>query len=164
MRSQTIISLALIAFTTSSFAAAASTYSLAKREPYPEDVRAAIVAVGEDFAHIDARESDDVATLLAAADANHNSQKRAEADDVETLLAAANANHNSKRADANDVETLLATANANHNSKRADVDDLFAAAVSYPKSRRNPFCAFAKTNLPLGTSPKRLFGNISQPG
>lgn len=100
MRSQSIFSLALVAFVTTSYAAPVST----------ELVERGFIKWN----------ADDISSLLVAAEANHNSQKRdTDESDPTTLLAAAEASHGNQARDENST-TLLAAAEASHGNQARD--------------------------------------------
>lgn len=79
MRSQSLFSLALVAFATTA-------YSIP--EPLADDVKAAIVAAGKDFNPLTARQADDYASLAALVASTHTSDKRQSSDDLNAILAA----------------------------------------------------------------------------
>lgn len=79
MRSQSIFSLALVAFATTAYAIP---------EPLAEDVRVAIIEAGKQLTTLSAREADDYASLAALVASTHTSDKRQSEDDLNAILAA----------------------------------------------------------------------------
>jgi hypothetical protein len=68
MRSQALFSFALVAFASTAYA------KNSRREPMPEDVKAAIVAAGQEFNPLSQRAADEMSELLAALPAGHGSE------------------------------------------------------------------------------------------
>ena len=110
MRTQSIFSLALVAF--------ASTILAAPIE-LNEDVKAAIVAVGKDFDQLTAREVDGLVALAAGSESSHQGA------DASQLLADLPAGHaESRRTD--DAASLLAFLPAGHDKRAETADSLLA--------------------------------------
>lgn len=79
MRAQSVFSLALVAFATTSYASP---------EPLADDVKNAIVAAEKDINKLTARQVEDYASLAALVASTHTSDKRQSEDDLNAILTA----------------------------------------------------------------------------